>query len=127
MERFDAVVDRIRAVFPRLRVEVRKDQPHAHATAELLVQPGLDFEISFNLQNRDELHLSAGHHFWVEWFPSGKQEVFDQFSEAAMGLISGDYRIVEFYLLGRAIKAQLERPSASGGWERIATWSNLGS
>jgi hypothetical protein len=127
VERFDAVVDRIRAAFPRLRVEVRKDQPHVHAIAELPVQPGVDFEISFNLQNRDELHLNAGHHFWVEWFPCGKQEVFDQFSHAAIGLISGEHRIVELYVLGRAVKARLERPSASGGWERIATWSNLGS
>jgi hypothetical protein len=127
VERFDAVVDRIRAVFPKLRVDVRKDHPHVHAIADLPVQPGLEFEISFNLQNRDELHLNAGRHFWVEWFPCGQQEVFHQFSDAVIGLISGEYRIVESYLFGRAVKAQLERPSESGGWEGITTWSNLGS
>lgn len=127
MGRFDAVVDRIGSVFPGLQVEVRKDQPHVHASAKLPVQPGLDFALSFNLQNCDELHLNVGHHFWVEWFPCGKQPVFDRFCQAALGLISGEYRIVESYLFGRAVKFQLERPTASGGWERIATWSNLGS
>ena len=127
VERFDALVDQIRAAFPTIRVEVRKDHPHVEAIAKLPVQPGLDFELSFNLQNRDELHLNAGHHFWVEWFPCGEQRVFDGFSQAAVGLISGEYRIVESYLFGRAVNAKLERPRASGGWERIATWSNLGS
>ncbi|MDP9281270.1 MAG: hypothetical protein M3P38_04150 [Chloroflexota bacterium] len=129
LERFDSVVDRIRQSSPGLHVEVQKEHPHVHALAQLPVQPGvqpgLDFRISLTLQNRDELHLSAGH-FWVEWFPVGSPEVFEQISAAVVGLISGDYRIVESYVFGRAVRASLERPGASGGWETVATWSNLG-
>jgi hypothetical protein len=35
-------------------------------------QAGLSFAVSLNLQNVDELHLSAPG-FWVEWFPSELQ------------------------------------------------------
>ena len=127
MERFDAVVDRIRRAFPDLHVNVRSKTPNVDADAELPVQTGLDFRLSLSLQNRDELHLNAGDHFWVEWFPVGREEVFEQISKAVVGLLSGDYRIVESYVLGRAVKATLQRPRLSGGWEAIATWSNLGS
>jgi hypothetical protein len=126
MDRFDSVVERIRIAFPDLRIDVRRETPHVHAVAEVPVQPGLNFRLSLSLQNADELHLNAGDHFWVEWFPVGKHEVFDQFGAAAVGLIAGDYRIVESYLFGRAVMARLERPKPSGGWETIATWSNLG-
>jgi hypothetical protein len=126
MERFDAVVGRIRRAFPDLRVDVRRETPHAHALADVPVQPGLAFRVSLSLQNRDELHLTAGGHFWVEWFPVSRPEVFDQFGSAAVGLIAGEYRIVESYLFGRAVRARLQRPRRSGGWETIATWSNLG-
>ena len=125
-DRFDSVVDRIRKSSPGLRVEVQVDDPHVHARAELPVQPGLDFPILLTLQNRDELHLSVGGHFWVEWFPLRKSQVFEDISAAVVGLISGDYRIVESYAFGRGVRASLERPRASGGWETIATWSNLG-
>jgi hypothetical protein len=126
MERFDSLVGRIRRTFPHLRVDVRSETPHAHAVAELPVQPGLAFRLSLSLQNRDELHLSAGDHFWVEWFPVGKPDVFEQFGAAAVGLIAGEYRIIESYRFGRAVRARLERPKPSGGWETIATWLNLG-
>jgi len=125
LERFDSVVHRIRQSSPGLQVDVHKEHPHAHALAEIPAQPGLDFPISLTLQNRDEVHLSAGH-FWVEWFPLGRPEVFEQISAAVVGLISGDYRIVESYVFGRAVRASLERPGASGVWETVATWSNLG-
>ncbi len=75
-ERFDAVIARIRADFPRLRVEVQKDHKEVEAIATLPVQPGLTFALGVNLQNGDELHLTAGN-FWAEWFPCGDQRVFD--------------------------------------------------
>ncbi len=126
IESFDGVIDRIRVAFPTLRVDVRPATRNVDAAAEIPAQPGLSFRLSLSLQGRDELHLNAGQHFWVEWFPAGKQEVFDQFFDAAAGLISGGYRIVEFCVFGRVVRARLERPRASGGWKAIATWSNLG-
>ena len=125
IERFNHAIDRIRRAFPALEVDISGETPHVHAAAELPVQPGLTFKISLNLQNRDELHLYAGRHFWVEWFPLDRQDVFDRYVEAAIGLIAGDHRIVELTAFGRVVKARLERSTASGGWVTITTWSNL--
>lgn len=126
IERFNSVIDRIRTAFPSLHIEARGETPHFHAAADVPVQPGLNFKLSLSLQNRDELHLNAGRHFWIEWFPGGRQDVFERYAEAAIGLISGDYRIVELTLFGRVVKARLEQSTASGRWATTATWSNLG-
>jgi len=126
IERFNGVIDRIRTAFPTLRIDMRGETPYVHAAAEVPVQPGLKFKLSLNLQNRDELHLNVGRHFWVEWFPVDRQDVFDRCVEAAIGLIAGDYRILELTAFGRVVKARLERSTASGGWVTLATWSNLG-
>lgn len=126
IERFEQAVQRIRGEFPSLRVDVTRDHPHVEAMAELPKQTGLDFEVSINLQNQDELHLNAGDHFWVEWFPCGDDEVFERFLQAAVGVISGEFRIVESFVLGRAVRAELQQPVAGGKWKRFATWGNLG-
>ena len=86
-------------------------------------QPGLDFDLRINLQNLDEMHMSAGA-LWVEWFPCGDQEVFNQFIEAATGLLSGSHRIVEYHVAGSPVKAELQRPT-DAGWQKIAVWSNF--
>lgn len=104
---------------------VSKDQKMVDAIAELPKQPGLAFELSFNLQ-LDELHLNAGRNFWVEWFPCGNQKVLDAFIEATIGVISGECRIVESYVLGRPVRAELQRLTESGTWRGIGSWSNLG-
>jgi hypothetical protein len=82
----------------------------------------LKFDINLNLQG-DELHLSAGH-FWVEWFPCDDLQKANRYIDAVSGLISGKYRILESYRLGRAVKAELQQP-AGAGWATIATWANL--
>jgi hypothetical protein len=91
--------------------------------AELPAQTGLDFAITFNLQNLDELHLNVGRYFWVEWFPCWKREIFEDFVQAVIGLVSGEYRIVETYIFRRASSARLERPNGRGGWRRTQTWA----
>lgn len=125
IERFDQAIQIIRDRFPQLRIEIDQDHPHVDALAEIPQQPGLDFDVGINLQNADELHLTAGH-LWVEWFPCGDQEVFDQYVEAVIGILSGEYRIVESYVLGSAVTAQLQRPQVDGSWERVTGWGNLG-
>ena len=125
IDRFDAAVAAIRRQFPDLIVEVSKQHPHVEAFAEIPVQAGVGFPISINLQNRDELHLNAGRHFWVEWFPSRHDDVYERFLESVIGVLSGRYRIVEKYALGRPVKAVLERPAEGGKWQRVAVWSNL--
>ena len=125
--RFNEVIAIVRSEFPHLRIDVAENHPHVEALVEIPSQPGLDFDVCINLQNCDEFHLNAGEHFWVEWFPCNDPEVFQRYVEAVRGVLSGRFRIVEFFVFGRAIKAQLQRPSENGAWETIATWGNLGS
>src|SRR5438270_13804016 len=121
-ERFDEAVEIIRRRFPRLRLEFKHD-PQVDALVDIPRQPGLDFGVNINLQNYDELHISAGA-LWVEWFPCGEQEVFDRFIEAVTGILLGTFRIIEHRVMGSPGKAELQRP-ANGGWQTIAVWSNL--
>jgi hypothetical protein len=79
-----------------------------------------------NLQNRDELHLNAGEHFCAEWFPCDDAEVFQRYLEAVRGVLSGRFRIMERFVFGKAVEAQLQRPSAGALWQTVATSSNLG-
>jgi hypothetical protein len=115
---FDAALDLVRREFPLLHVEVDRDHDHVDAFATISAQPGLRFEVTFNLQNRDELHLCASH-LWVEWFPCGKPEVFDQFADAVVGLLAGRYRILESFLFDRCVNARLQRPSGVDAWETV--------
>ena len=125
LDRFWQAVEIIRKEFPHLRMEVNGQNEDIDAHAGLPTQPGLVFDVSINLQNCDELHLNAGDHFWVEWLPCGDQQVFDGFVEAVSGLLSGEYRIEESYVLGRAVQANLQRPAKSG-WKAVTGWCNLG-
>jgi hypothetical protein len=124
-ERFAEAVAAIRARFPTLHIDVEAEPRDVDALATIPAQGGLEFEVGMNLQNLDELHLTASH-LWVEWFPCGEPAVFQRFLEAAIGLISGQYRILESYVLGKAVKAELQRPIQED-WETVATWSNLGT
>ena len=122
-KRFDETVDIVRLRFPTLHLAIDHDDPHVDARLEIPRQPGLDFDVSINLQNLDELHINAGA-LWVEWFPCGDQQVFNQFIEATTGLLSGSHRIVEYHGAGAPAKAELQRPTGSGR-QKIAVWSNL--
>jgi hypothetical protein len=122
--RFEQVLEIVRDRFPHLRMEVRDEGEHVDAAASLPFQPGLKFEVSINLQNQDELHLNAGEVLWVSWFPCGNQAVFEGFVAAVVGVLSGEYRIVEFFVLGQPLGAKLEQPIESG-WKAVTGCSNL--
>ncbi len=47
-------------------------------------------------------------------------------SRPVTGFLSGRFRILESYVLGTPVTARLQRPTGSGTWKTIATWSNLG-
>src|SRR2546430_16306552 len=109
IERFNEALERIRRTFPNLRLEVEYDHPHVDASMDIPTQHGLAFEVTINLQNLDELHLSAGP-LWVEWFPCGDARVFNNFMEAIVGLLSGRFRILEHLVGSSTAKAELQRP-----------------
>ena len=114
----------VRRQFPHLRIQIDRNHSHADALAELPAQTGLDFDVRFNLQNSDELHLNISN-LWVEWFPCRKQEVVDRFTDALVGVLSGRYRVLESRVLGSFVGARLQRPAGNGNWKTIHRCSNL--
>ena len=125
-ERFDEAVAGIRREFPDLRIDVTQGHPNYEVMADIPAQPPrLAFSVGINLQNHDELHLTASH-LWVEWFPCGDEEVFQRFMQAVSGLLSGRYRILESFVGRRPVKAALQRPIDHDAWETVACWSDLG-
>lgn len=124
IDRFEEALEIVRSTFPTLRIDVARGDHHAiDASATLPAQTGLAFRVGFNLQF-DALHLNASH-FWVEWFPCGKQRVFDQFVEAVTGLLSGKYRLLESYVFGKCVASRLQRPVGDGGWKTVARLSAI--
>jgi len=115
--------EKIRAAFPALTMNLVLDDPHVDLAMDIPAQPGLAFKMDLNLQNLDELHISAST-LWVEWFPCTKPEKADMYFEAVSGLLSGEFRILEHWRGRRPVKAQLQRP-IRGGWESVATWGNV--
>lgn len=96
---------------------------HVELALDIPAQPGLSFKVHLNLQNLDELHLSASA-LWVEWFPCTNPKKVQEYFEAVSGLLSGEFRILEHRRGKRAVKAKLQAPR-NGGWKTIATWSVL--
>ncbi len=115
--------ERIRAAFPALTMNLNLHPKHVDLAMDIPAQPGLSFYIDLNLQNLDELHLSASA-LWIEWFPCMNPKKVDRYFDAVSGLLSGQFRILEYWRGSRPVKAKLQRPS-NGGWKTIATWSVL--
>src|SRR5204862_5730640 len=90
LARFEETVDSIRREFPQLKIDANRNHAHVHALTTIPAQPGLQFEVSINSQNCDELHLCASH-LWLEWFPCGEQSNFDGFIQSVLGLLAGSY------------------------------------
>jgi hypothetical protein len=84
---------------------------------DIPAQIGLRFDVTLYL-SRDVLNLCAGH-FWGEWFPASDSQVVSQYIDAAAGLLSGRFRIVERARNGQVLRAFLQRPSGSG-WKTVS-------
>lgn len=107
----------------RSSLHVQPD-PELDLSLDFDTQPGLSFPVRVNLQNVDELHLCVGEVFWCEWFPWDDPRVFSEFREAMLGVISGEYRVVEFYRNHKPVRAELQRPTG-GTWTKVAMYSRL--
>ena len=104
------VFDRIRQGFPSLAMDFDPEPAQVELSLDIPAQDGLDFLVSLNLQNEDELHLNAGE-LWVSWFPCNKESVSDEYYSAVTGLLSGKNRIVEYMRGKRRVKARAFRVS----------------
>jgi hypothetical protein len=105
-------------------MELSLQDPHVDLNMDIPPQPGLAFFVNLNLQG-DELHLSAGN-LWLKWFPCTRSAIVDQYRDAVTGLLSGRYRILEYYIGPWAVKTQLQRQEAKE-WQTIGTWTTLGA
>jgi len=115
--------ERIRAAFPAFTMNLDLHNTQVDLAMDVPAQPGLIFDVHLNLQNRNELHLSASA-LWVEWFPCTDPKKVEKYFEAVSGLLSGQFRILEYWRGNRAVKAKLQRPS-NGGWKTVATYMRL--
>jgi hypothetical protein len=115
-----ALFEEIRATFPSLRMDLQKEHPHVALFMDVRKQAGLSFDVNLNLQD-DELHLSAGS-FWLEWFPCTDPEITARYREAVIGIVSGQYRILEHCVGKYVVRADLQRPD-NQGWQTIGTSS----
>lgn len=115
--------DEIRNNFPSLRMLEKYDEENGLLEILIPEQDGLDFEISLNLQNNDELHIVASS-LWVEWFPCTDPDKVNEYIEAVGGILSGAWRILEFLKSRKPVKAELQKP-VNHDWETVATWSTF--
>ena len=119
-----STLERIRAAFPALLMNLTLHPKHLDLAMYIPAQPGLSFDVDLNLQNNDELHLSASS-LWMEWFPCTYPDRVEKYFQAVSGLLSGQFRILETWRGKRVVQAQLQCPS-NGGWKTIArNWKGL--
>ena len=111
-----AVFGEIRESFPDLAMR-DSESPDGEPQLEVPEQNGLHFDVALYLYG-DVLNLCAGE-FWGEWFPCSNSEVVSRYVEAATGLLSGSFRIVEHSRNGHFLKAFLQRPRSSG-WQTVS-------
>jgi len=76
--------EKIRAAFPTFTMNLVLDHPHVDLAMDIPAQPGLTFKMDLNLQNLDELHLSASA-LWYEWFPCTNPKKVERYLEAVSG------------------------------------------
>ena len=113
---------------------IRRDHPHLEMLVEQGANPicplsmtvpeqaNLRFELVMSFVNGDELCIGAGDSFWLEWFPMRKTDVVEDFTKTVGGLLSGEYRVVEYLNThGVVVKADLQEPSGAG-WKTAGTW-----
>jgi hypothetical protein len=117
------VFDRIRTAHPDLHMILDTKPQHVDLEMTIPVQEGLPFRIGLTLQG-DQLHLQAGDHFRVEWFPCHEADVVNRYTDAVSGLLTARYRIVEYFRRGKAVRAELQGHD-EGGWKVLTAWSRL--
>jgi hypothetical protein len=103
--------------FPELTMKMDYEHEHVDLSMDIPKQKGLDFEINLNLQNDDELHISTAY-IWCQLFSAESQELVDMFYENVLGIINGEYRILQFVKNDKVYKSFLQKPNGEE-WETI--------
>ena len=111
-------INNIKATFPNLATIDDLDNKNVDLSVNIPRQAHLDFDINLNLQT-DELFIST-EYFWGSWFSIKDSEVVDLYLEAVKGLITGDYRIVQYWNNNKLYKSHLQKPVGQT-WETVYT------
>jgi hypothetical protein len=119
----EAALHRIAQQFPTLRMERIADEP-VEIYISLPIQLGLKHRVDLILQNRDELHFSAGN-FHIEWAPCTDHSMVEAFIEVATGFLEGRYRVMEHYQGDRYVKGELQIRINGKQWETIGISKTL--
>ncbi|MEQ8245177.1 hypothetical protein [Fulvivirga sp.] len=110
---------KVQDTFPELNMTIDYEDEHVDLSMVILEQNGLDFDIHLNLQNDDELHISTAF-IWCQLFSAESSELVEFFFESVVGLISGEYRILQFVNKDKVYKSLLQKPN-NENWETIYT------
>lgn len=108
--------------FPFL-VMTREEDPECEISIPIPIQEGIYQEVWLGLFG-DELIISIGKNFWMEWIAIDRAGVAERYIEAVCGYLSGEYRVLEHYKNERCTKAELQKP-ANNEWKTIATWVRI--
>ncbi len=98
----------IQGLFPDLIMNINYNDKNVVLSMNIPKQDGLDFDIYLNLQNEDELHISTSY-IWCRLFPADSPELAETFISAVKGLITGNYRILQFIRKGKVYKSFLQQ------------------
>ncbi len=109
----------IRNHFPELIMKINYDDENVDLSMDIPKQNGVDFEIELNLQNEDELHLSTDY-IWCQFFPAKSDELVEFFYKSVVGIIKGEYRILQLVNNNKVYKTLLQKPHKTE-WETVYT------
>jgi len=109
---------KIESSFPDLKFNYDFNHKYVDMSVDIPKQKGLDFDINLNLQT-DELHISTKH-FWGSWFTIKNPEVVQLYLDAVIGLLSGKYRIVQYWDGDTLAKSLLQKP-VGDKWTTVFT------
>jgi hypothetical protein len=107
----------IQKKFPDLTMIIDYENKNVDLSMTIPKQNGIDFEIELNLQNEDELHISTDY-IWCQFFSAESEELVNIFYESVIGLINGEYRILQFVRNNKVYKTFLQKPNGNN-WKTI--------
>ena len=117
---FETIADEallvIKQSFPWLNIE-EYENPNVTIAWDIPTQKGLDFDIHLYLDS-DILNIYASN-MCCEFFPISSQKVVTFFIEAVIGLINGNYRIVNYLRNDLTYKSVLQRLQNSD-WKTVS-------
>jgi hypothetical protein len=113
----EAAFQRIADQFKFIKME-RDKSAQVEVRISIPAQPALKHGVVLVLQNRDELHFSAGN-FRLEWAPCSDPSIVEAYIQAVTGFMSGRYRILEHYQGDRYKKGELQVLAEGKQWETV--------